>query len=66
MTCHKRKIEALKEKLGCLMREAAETAADFQAAGRGARGSVHFSQIEDAAHAVGSVLIAGIQERVVR
>jgi hypothetical protein len=60
------KIEALKEKLDRLMREAAETAADLQAAQRGSRGPVHFSQIEGAAHAVGCALSAGIQERVVR
>ena len=60
------RIEALKEKLDRLMREAAETAADLQAAERGARGPVHFSQIEARAHAVGCALSAGIQERVVR
>jgi hypothetical protein len=60
------KIEALKEKLDRLMREAAETAADLQAAERGTRGPVHFSQIEASAHAVGCALSAGIQERVVR
>jgi hypothetical protein len=60
------KIEALKEKLDRLMREAAETAADLQTAERGTRGPVHFSQIEAAAHAVGCALSAGIQERVVR
>ena len=60
------KIEALKEKLDSLMREAAETAADLQAAERGTRGPVHFSQIEAAAHAIGCVLSSGIQERVVR
>jgi hypothetical protein len=60
------KIEALKEKLERLMREAAETAADLQAAERGTRGPVHFSQIEAAAHSVGCALSAGIQERVVR
>jgi hypothetical protein len=60
------KIEVLKEKLERLMREAAETAADLQAAERGARGPVHFSQIEAAAHAVGCALSSGIQERVVR
>ena len=60
------KIEALKEKLDRLMREAAETAADLQAAERGTRGPVHFSQIEAAAHAVGCALSSGIQERVVR
>jgi hypothetical protein len=60
------KIEALKEKLDQLMRDAAETAADLQAAQRGTRGPVHFSQIEAAAHAVGCALSAGIQERVVR
>jgi hypothetical protein len=59
-------IEALKEKLDRLMREAAETAADLQAAERGTRGPVHFSQIEAAAHAVGCALSSGIQERVVR
>jgi hypothetical protein len=58
------KIEALKGKLDQLMREAAETAADLQAAERGTRGPVHFSQIEAAAHTVGCVLSAGIQERV--
>jgi hypothetical protein len=60
------KIEALKEKLDQLMRDAAETAADLQAAQRGTRGPVHFSQIEAAAHAVGCALSSGIQERVVR
>jgi hypothetical protein len=60
------KIEALKGKLDRLMREAAETAADLQAAERGTRGPVHFSQIEAAAHAVGCALSTGIQERVVR
>jgi hypothetical protein len=60
------KIEALKEKLDRLMREAAETAADLQAAERGTRGPVHFSRIEAAAHAVGCALSNGIQERVVR
>jgi len=60
------KIEALKEKLDRLMREAAETATDLQVAERGTRGPVHFSQIEAAAHAVGCALSAGIQERVVR
>jgi hypothetical protein len=60
------KIEALREKLDRLMREAAETAADLQAAERGTRGPVHFSQIEASAHAIGCVLSAGIQERVVR
>jgi hypothetical protein len=59
-------IEPLKEKLDRLMREAAETAADLQAAERGTRGPVHFSQIEAAAHAVGCALSSGIQERVVR
>jgi hypothetical protein len=34
------KIEVLKEKLARLMREAAETAADLQAAERGTRGPV--------------------------
>lgn len=60
------KIEILKEKLDRLMREAAETAADLQAAERGTRGPVHFSRIEAAAHAVGCALSNGIQERVVR
>ena len=60
------KIEALKEKLDRLMREAAETAADLQAAERGTSGPVHFSQIEAAAHAVGCALSTGIQERAVR
>lgn len=60
------KIEALKEKLDRLMREAAETAADLQAAERGTRGPVHFSRIEAAAHAIGCALSTGIQERVVR
>jgi len=60
------KINALKEKLDRLMQEAAETAADLQAAERGSRGPVHFSQIEAAAHAVGCALSSGIQERVVR
>ena len=60
------KLEALKGKLDRLMREAAETAADLQAAERGTPGPVHFSQIEAAAHAVGCALSAGIQERVVR
>jgi hypothetical protein len=60
------KIEALTEKLDRLMREAAETAADLQAAERGTRGPVHFSQIEATAHAVGCALSTGIQERVVR
>jgi hypothetical protein len=59
-------VEALKEKLERLMREAAETAADLQIAERGRRGPVHFSQIEAAAHAVGCALSSGIQERVVR
>jgi hypothetical protein len=60
------KIEALKEKLDRLIREAAETAADLQAAERGTRGPVHFSLIEAATHAVGCALSTGIQERVVR
>lgn len=60
------KVEALKTKLDRLLREAAETAADLQAAERGTRGPVHFSQIEAAAHAVGCALSVGIQERVVR
>ena len=60
------KIRALKEKLDRLMQEAAETAADLQAAERGTKGPVHFSQIEAAAHAVGCSLSVGIQERAVR
>jgi hypothetical protein len=60
------KTQGLKEKLERLLREAAETAADLQAAERGTAGPVHFSQIEAAAHAVGSQLSCGIQERVVR
>jgi hypothetical protein len=60
------KIEVFKEKLDRLMREAAETAADLQAAERGTRGPVHFSKIEAAAHALGCALSSGIQERVVR
>lgn len=59
-------IEALKEKLDRLMGEAAEAAADLQAAERGTRGPVHFSQIEAAAHTVGCALSVGIQERVTR
>ena len=43
------KMQSLKEKLDRLLREAAETAADLQAAERGAAGPVHFSQIEAAA-----------------
>jgi hypothetical protein len=60
------KAKALKEKLDRLMSEAAETAADLQAAERGTRGPVHFSQIEAAAHTLGCALSTGIQERVVR
>jgi hypothetical protein len=60
------KTQGLKEKLERLLREAAETAADLQAAERGIAGPVHVSQIEAAAHAVGSQLSGGIQERVVR
>ena len=60
------KVEVLKEKLDRLMREAAETAADLQAAERGTRGPVHFSQIEAAAHEVGSQLSCRIQERAAR
>jgi hypothetical protein len=60
------KIEAIKAKLDRLLREAAEAAADLQAAQRGTRGPVHFSQIEAEAHAVGCALSSGIQERMVR
>ena len=60
------KTQALKEKLDRLIQEAAETAADLQAAERGSKGPVHFSQIEAAAHAVGCSLSVGIQERAVR
>jgi hypothetical protein len=60
------KTLALKEKLERLMREAAETAADLQAAERGSPGPVHFSRIEAAALSVGQQLSCGIQERVAR
>lgn len=60
------RVEALREKLDRLLREAAETAADLRTAERGGRGPAHFSQIEAAAHAVGSQLSCRIQEREVR
>lgn len=60
------KTQKLKEKLDRLLREAAEAAAELQAAERGAGQPVHFSQIEAAAHQVGSQLSCRIQERTAR
>jgi hypothetical protein len=60
------KTQQLKEKLERLLRETAETAAELQAAERGAGRPVHFSQIEAAAHQVGSHLSCRIQERTAR
>jgi len=60
------KTQKLKEKLERLLLDAAETAAELQVAERGARKSVHFSQIEAAAHLVGSQLSCRIQERTAR
>ncbi len=60
------KTKNLKGKLERLLREAAETAADLHAAERGAGTQVHFSQIEAAAHQVGSHLSCRIQERSAR
>ena len=60
------KTQNLKEKLERLLREAAETAAELQACDRGAGKPVHFSQIEAAAHQVGSQLSCRIQERAAR
>jgi len=58
--------EKLKEKLDRLLRETAAAAAELQAAERGAGKPVHFSQIEAAAHQVGSQLSCRIQERTAR
>jgi hypothetical protein len=60
------KTQVLKEKLERLLREAAETAAELQAAERGAGKPVHFSEIEAAAHQVGSQLSCRVQERAAR
>ena len=60
------RTQKLKEKLECLMREAAATAAELQMAERGAGKAVHFSQIEAAAHRVGVQLSCRIQERTAR
>jgi hypothetical protein len=60
------KTEDLKEKLERLLRETAETAAELQSIGRGDGKAVHFSQIEAAAHQVGSQLSCRIQERAAR
>jgi len=58
--------EKLKEKLDRLLRETAAAAAELQASERGAGKAVHFSQIEAAAHRVGSQLSCRIQERTAR
>ena len=60
------KAQSLKERLERLLREAAETAAELQASERGAGKPIHFSQIEAAAHEVGSQLSCRIQERAAR
>jgi hypothetical protein len=60
------KTQVLKEKLERLLREAAETAAELQTAEGGAGKPLHFSQIEAAAHQVGSRLSCRIQERTAR
>jgi hypothetical protein len=60
------KAPILKEKLERLLREAAETAVDLQKAERGTGKLVHFSQIEAAAHSIGTRLSCGIQERTAR
>ena len=60
------KTQKLKEKLERLLRDTAEAAAELQAAERGAGKPVHFSQIEAAAHRVGSQLSCRIQERTAR
>lgn len=60
------KMQKLKDKLDRLLREAAEAAAELQTAEGGAGRPVHFSQIEAAAHHVGSQLSCRIQERTAR
>jgi hypothetical protein len=60
------KTQNLKEKLERLFREAADVAVELQSAEGGMGKPVHFSQIEAAAHAVGSRLSCRIQERAAR
>ena len=56
----------LKEKLERLFREAADIAVELQLAEGGAGKPVHFSQIEAAAHHVGTRLSCRIQEQAAR
>jgi hypothetical protein len=60
------KAQILKEKLERLFREAADIAVELQLAEGGAGEPVHFSQIEAAAHHVGTRLSCCIQERTAR
>lgn len=60
------KTQILTEKLERLFREAAETAVELQAVERGVGRPVHFSQIEAAAHQIGTRLSCRIQERAAR
>jgi hypothetical protein len=60
------KAQSVKEKLERLFRETAETAVELQLAEGGVGEPVHFSQIEAAAHHVGTRLSCCIQERRAR
>jgi len=60
------KLKALKEKLDRQLLEVAETAAALQALELGTAGPVHYSQIEGAAHAVGTRLSCQVQARAAR
>ena len=60
------KARGLKDKLERLFREAADIAVELQSAEGGMGKPVHFSQIEAAAHQVGTRLSCRIQERMAR